>query len=85
MDAEDGPSDAETGDEDTAEADLKDATASFKNWVKTAGVDLLNVYARLGPFEFPAKALTSVKKPKPKAAARHVKDYVAFWHGVEVE
>ena len=23
--------------------------------------------------------------PKPKAAARHVKDYVAFWHGVEVE
>ena len=23
--------------------------------------------------------------PKPKTAARHVKDYVAFWHGVEVE
>ncbi len=23
--------------------------------------------------------------PKPKAAARHVKDYMAFWHGVEVE
>lgn len=60
--------DADPGDEESAEADLKDATASFKNWVKTAGVDLVNVYARLGPFEFPAKALTSVKKPKPKAA-----------------
>lgn len=23
--------------------------------------------------------------PRPKAAARHIKDYVAFWHGVEVE
>ena len=23
--------------------------------------------------------------PKPKTAARHVKDYVAYWHGVEVE
>jgi uncharacterized protein (DUF427 family) len=22
---------------------------------------------------------------KPRAAARHIKDYVAFWHGVEVE
>ncbi|HET6341352.1 MAG TPA: DUF427 domain-containing protein [Gemmatimonadota bacterium] len=22
---------------------------------------------------------------KPKAAARHIQDYVAFWHGVEVE
>ena len=22
---------------------------------------------------------------KPPAAARHIKDYVAFWHGVEVE
>lgn len=60
--------DAEPGSEEDAEADLKDATASFKKWIKAANIDLINVYARLGPFEFPAKALTSVKKPKAKEA-----------------
>jgi uncharacterized protein (DUF427 family) len=30
-----------------------------------------------------ADAAWSYRRPKP--AARHLKDYVAFWHGVEVE
>ncbi|HEY9721007.1 MAG TPA: hypothetical protein V6D47_03285 [Oscillatoriaceae cyanobacterium] len=56
------------GGEEADEADVKEAAASLKKWLKTTDADLVNVYARLGPYELPAKALTAVKKPKEKAA-----------------
>jgi hypothetical protein len=55
-------------DEEAGAEDLKEVTATFKNWVKASDPELVNVYARLGPYEFPAKALSSVKKPKEKTA-----------------
>lgn len=51
------------------EADLKEATATFKTWAKTGDLDLINVFARLGPYDFPAKALAALKKPASKAKA----------------
>lgn len=53
-------------DEEGTEADVKDATAAFKKWLKATDFDLVNAYARLGPYEFPAKVLTAVKAPKAK-------------------
>jgi myosin heavy subunit len=54
----------EAGEEDAegAETDLKEATATFKKWVKDGDLELINVFARMGPYEFPAKALAAVKK-----------------------
>lgn len=54
-------------DEAEVEKDLKDATANFKKWLKDGDFDLINVYARLGPLEFPAKVLSVVKAPKAKS------------------
>lgn len=53
-------------DEEVTETDIKDATAAFKKWLKTSEFDVVNAFARLGPYEFPAKVLTAVKAPKPK-------------------
>jgi hypothetical protein len=57
---------SEEGDVDT---DVKEAAAVFKKWLKHADADLINVYARLGSYEFPAKALSTIKKPKSKDTA----------------
>jgi myosin heavy subunit len=57
-------------DADAAETDLKEATATFKKWIKDVDVELVNVFAQMGPYEFPAKALTAVKKTtKAKTAS----------------
>ncbi|MDB5099776.1 MAG: hypothetical protein JWM80_4197 [Cyanobacteria bacterium RYN_339] len=53
-------------DAEGIETDLKDATAAFKKWVKDSDLELVNVFARMGPYEFPAKALAAVKKTKAK-------------------
>ncbi|MEB3330361.1 MAG: hypothetical protein VKQ33_14140 [Candidatus Sericytochromatia bacterium] len=55
-------------DEDALEAAAKDAIAALKKWLKASTHDAVNAYARLGPYEFPAKVLATVKPPKPKAA-----------------
>lgn len=57
---------AEPGDEEGEETDIKDATAALKKWLKATEFDFVNAYARLGPYEFPAKVLTAVKAPKAK-------------------
>ena len=57
---------AEGEDEAEVEKDVKDATAAFKKWVKDVDFDLVNAYARMGPYEFPAKVLSAVKASKPK-------------------
>lgn len=54
-------------DEAIVETDVKDATAALKKWLKTSEYEYVNAFARLGPYEFPAKVLTVVKSPKPKA------------------
>lgn len=53
-------------DEEATETDIKDASASFKKWLKATDFELVNAYARLGPYEFPAKVLAVVKAPKAK-------------------
>ena len=53
-------------DEAALETDIKDASAAFKKWLKATDYELVNAYARLGPYEFPGKVLTVVKAPKPK-------------------
>jgi hypothetical protein len=59
-----------TEDEEGAETDLKEATATLKKWIKDVDVELVNVFAQMGPYEFPAKALTAVKKTtKAKTAS----------------
>lgn len=58
-----------SGDDEGAEADIKDATAAVKKWIKTTDADMVAAYLRLGNYEFPAKVLTAAKKPKAKEAA----------------
>lgn len=55
-------------DEEGSEADVKDATATVKKWIKTTDADMVAAYMRLGPYEFPSKVLTAAKKPKAKEA-----------------
>ncbi len=57
---------APSEDEEVVETDIKDATAAFKKWLKATDFDHVNTYARLGPYEFPAKVLAAVKAPKAK-------------------
>jgi hypothetical protein len=57
--------DAETASEES-ESDIKEAAASLKKWSKETDFDWINVYTRVGPYEFPAKVLSALKKPKPK-------------------
>jgi hypothetical protein len=55
-------------DEEGSEADVKEATATVKKWIKTTDADMVGAYMRLGPYEFPSKVLTAAKKPKAKEA-----------------
>lgn len=60
--------DSPTTDEEALEAAAKDAAAALKKWLKASAFEVVNAYARLGPYEFPPKVLTGVKAPKAKAA-----------------
>ncbi|MEB3220763.1 MAG: hypothetical protein VKS61_01665 [Candidatus Sericytochromatia bacterium] len=55
-------------DEEVLETAAKDATAALKKWLKGSTHEAVNAYARLGPYELPAKVLATLKPPKPKAA-----------------
>lgn len=69
--------DAEVEDEEGLEADIKDASASMRKWVKAVDPDMVQAYGRLGPYEFPSKVLTAAKRAKPKETTAAGEDETA--------
>jgi hypothetical protein len=54
------------------ETAVKDAVATLKTWSKSVDFDQLNIYARLGPFDLPAKVLVAIKKPRAKGTTANL-------------